>query len=292
MKIISIHLSLWLVFSLNIFVANGQKIADLPDADIKFSLVKWSFRTQTEMLCLDAKELGVTSIEMVDPEKWEIISKHGLKVAVADGADLGIERGFCNRDWHSVLKNQYTKILPLLSKKGIPQIVCYSGINTTLTNEEALLTCVEGLSPIVQLAEQYGIIITMELISSRNGSDPYVKQTFPFYQCDNIEWGVELCKKINSPNFKLLYDIWHMNDMGRDVKKDIEIYHNYISHYQIAGIPSRNGLRKSDPFNYREVMEAIKRTGYRGHIGLEPDRVEKDIRKTIKESIEILTIKE
>lgn len=291
MKRIPMHLSILLgclIFSLRPFYIIAQSTQTVKSGNIKFSLVKWSFRTQTALLCLDAKEAGVESIEFVDEEKWEIISNHGLTIAVADGADLGIERGFCNAEWHQALTQNYTKIIPLLSKKGIRQIVCYSGINTALSKEKALEVCVEGLTPLVKLAEQYGIIITMELLSSRESKELYVKQRFKYYQCDNVEWGVELCKKLNSPNFKLLYDIWHMNDMGRNVKEDIKTYHDYFSHYQIAGIPSRGGLKKNDRFNYGEIVETIKNTGYNGFIGIEPDRIEKDIRKTIKESIDIL----
>ena len=67
----------------------------------------------------------------------------------------------------------------------------------------------------------------MELLSSRNTEEIFTKQRFSYYQCDNPEWGVALCKKLNSPNFKLLYDVWHMNDMGRDIMSDIKKYHSY-----------------------------------------------------------------
>ena len=65
---------------------------------IGISLVKWSFRTQTAILCDMAKENGAVAIDMVDPEKWDIVKEKGLTVAMADGIDMGIERGFCARE--------------------------------------------------------------------------------------------------------------------------------------------------------------------------------------------------
>ena len=216
---------------------------------IGISLVKWSFRTQTAILCDMAKENGAVAIDMVDPEKWDIVKEKGLTVAMADGIDMGIERGFCDRRWHSSLIENYKRFIPLLAEKGIKQVVCYSGINTDLSDEEALEACVEGLKPLLDIAEKANVTLVMELLSSRNTEEIFTKQRFSYYQCDNPEWGVALCKKLNSPNFKLLYDVWHMNDMGRDIMSDIKKYHSYISHYHIAGIPERKGLNRTDPFN-------------------------------------------
>lgn len=189
---------------------------------IGISLVKWSFRTQTAILCDMAKESGAVAIDMVDPEKWDIVKGKGLTVAMADGIDMGIERGFCDRRWHPSLIENYKRFIPLLAEKGIKQVVCYSGINTDLSDEEALEACVEGLKPLLDIAEKANVTLVMELLSSRNTEEIFTKQRFSYYQCDNPEWGVALCKKLNSPNFKLLYDVWHMNDMGRDVMSDIK----------------------------------------------------------------------
>lgn len=255
---------------------------------IGISLVKWSFRTQTAILCDMAKENGAVAIDMVDSEKWDIVKEKGLTIAMADGVDMGIERGFCDRRWHSLLIENYKHFIPLLAEKGIKQVICYSGINTDLSAEEALEVCAEGLKPILDIAERANVTLVMELLSSRNTEEIFTKQRFSYYQCDNPEWGVALCKKLNSPNFKLLYDVWHMNDMGRDVMSDIKKYHAYISHYHIAGIPERKGLSRTDSFNYKQFMSLLKKVGYQGYVGIEPDRIEKKLKSTIQQSINLL----
>ncbi|GAB6007838.1 TIM barrel protein [Dysgonomonas reticulitermitis] len=256
--------------------------------NIKVSLVKWSFRTQTELLCQMAKGNHVAALEMVDTLKWDIVLKSGLQIAMADGADLGIERGFCDKRWHKELIDRYTCLLPKLQEKGIKQIVCYSGINTDLNDDEALDVCVQVMKPILEVAEKNGITLSMELISTQDTDEIFTKQRFKYYQCDNMEWAVSLCKKLNSPNFKLLYDVWHMQDMGRDIFDDIKKYHPYISHYHIAAYPKRNILNKEDKFDYNKLVNEIQKTGYKGYIGLELDRVELDLEKIIKQSMNIL----
>ena len=50
--------------------------------------------------------------------------------------------------------------------------------------------------------DQRGVVIQMELLNSRVDHKDYM--------CDRSSWGVELCKRLGSPNFKLLFDIYHM----------------------------------------------------------------------------------
>jgi len=270
-----------ILFACSLINVSGQN-------KIKVSLVKWSFRSQTELLCQMAKSAHAKALEMVDTLKWNLTLQNGLKIAMADGADLGIERGFCDKRWHKELIDRYTYLLPKLKEKGIKQIVCYSGINANLSEEEALEVCIQGLKPILEVAEKNGIIMSMELLSSQDTDEIFTKQRFKYYQCDNMEWAVALCKRMNSPNFKLLYDVWHMQDMGRDVFDDIKKYHPYISHYHIAAYPKRNILKKEDKFDYGKLVSEIQKTGYNGYIGVELDRVELDLEKTIKQSVNIL----
>ena len=50
-------------------------------------------------------------------------------------------------------------------------------------------------------------------------------------------WGVELCKAVGSPRFKLLYDIYHMQIMEGDVIRTIRDNNDYIAHYHTGGVP-------------------------------------------------------
>lgn len=254
----------------------------------KISLVKWGFRTQTSILCDIASGNGIGAIDMADPEKWETIIGKGLEVAVADGIDLGIERGFCDRRWHRELQQRYLHYLPLLAELGIKKAVCYSGICPGQTPHEALEICAEGLMPVVKLAEKLDITVIMELQSSRPGDNMFTAHSFEGYVCDNPEWGAELCDMIGSDHFRLLYDVWHMYDMGRDIYSDMEKFRNYIAHYHISGLKRRGIPSHDDPFDYSYFRLLLDRTGYDGYVGIEPDRIEKDIENAIRVSKNII----
>jgi len=117
------------------------------------------------------------------------------------------------------------------------------------------------LEKVVKLAEKYDVLISMELLNSKvNHKD---------YQCDKTPWGAALVEKLGSPNFKLLYDIYHMQIMEGDVIATIQQYHPYISHYHTGGVPGRNEINDTQELNYPAIIKAILATGYKGFVGQE-----------------------
>ncbi|MBZ0258272.1 TIM barrel protein, partial [bacterium] len=89
----------------------------------------------------------------------------------------------------------------------------------------------------------------MELLNS--------KVNHPGYMCDHTAWGVELCKRVGSPRFKLLYDIYHMQIMEGDLIRTIRDNIDYIAHFHTAGNPGRKDMDNFQELNYAGIMEAI-----------------------------------
>jgi len=271
---IILSLGLWLLISSGIPAQNP----------IRLSVVTWGFRCPFDFLCETAKQNGVSSLELLPPEKWERAKQNGMQVLVANGADLGVERGFCNPDFHAQLQERYFRFIPKASEAGIKMIICYSGIKPDISSEEAMKYCVEGLKPVIRYAEKYGVTIVMELISSNLSNALWWQHTFPHYACDNIVWGKMLADKIDSPNFKLLYDIWQMNNMGADIVDDIQKYHPYIALYHISGKDRKAISNTGGDIDYHAVFEAIRATGYTGFIGIEY-LIEKEIPESIRSAV-------
>lgn len=121
----------------------------------------------------------------------------------------------------------------------------------------------------MKIAEQHNILVQMELLNS--------KVDHKDYQCDHTAWGVKLAEKLGSPNFKLLYDIYHMQIMEGDVIATIRKHHKYIGHYHTGGVPGRNEIDDTQELYYPAIMKAIVETGYTGFVGQEfiPKRPDK-----------------
>jgi hydroxypyruvate isomerase len=122
----------------------------------------------------------------------------------------------------------------------------------------------------------------MELLNSRvNHHD---------YMCDRSAWGVELCKKLNSPRFKLLYDIYHMQIMEGDVIATIRASHEFFAHYHTGGVPGRAEIDETQELYYPAIMRAIAETGYQGYVAQEFVPKRSDPMDSLRQSVHICDV--
>ena len=156
-----------------------------------------------------ALDIGLQSIELLKPDEWPILKQHGLECAVATADFCSIPDGFNDRRNHAALQRQYPALIRQAANAGIPNVICFSGNRRGMKDDKGLENCARGLEPLVRLAEQAGVTIVMELLNS--------KVEHHDYMCDHTAWGVALVNKISSPNFRLLYDIYHMQIMEGNV---------------------------------------------------------------------------
>ncbi len=89
------------------------------------------------------------------------------------------------------------------------------------------------------------------------------------YMCSSTAWGVALCDALGSENFKLLYDIYHMQIEEGNVIQTIRDYHQYFGHYHTAGVPGRNEINDSQELNYPAIAKAVAATGFKGYFAQE-----------------------
>ncbi len=258
----------------------------LPEAlqgKINHSVCRWCYNgIPLEDLCKAAREIGITSIELVGPEEWPMLEKHGLTSALPWGAGLGIEKGFNNPEFHPELIESYEEMIPKVAAAGYKQIICFSGNRNGLDDQKGIENCAVGLKKLMPTAEKHGITMVMELLNS--------KVNHPDYQCDHTSWGVALCDLVGSEKFKLLYDIYHMQIMEGDVIATINKYNPYISHYHTGGVPGRNEIDETQELYYPAIMKAIVDTGYKGYVAQEFIPKRDDKIASLKQGVQICDV--
>jgi len=238
--------------------------------NVRHSVSKWCFGDYAlDDFCKICKEIGIESVELLDPKDWPVVQSNGMTVAMAQGAGLGIDRGFNDPALHDELYASYEKIIPLVAEAGLTNLICFSGRRAGVTDQQGWENCEKGLKRIVPIAEKHNVVVTMELLNSFGHKD---------YLCDHTLWGVELCKRVGSPNFKLLYDIYHMQIMEGNIIDNIRKYYTLFSHIHTGGNPGRNEIDETQELYYPAIMEAIVKTGYKGFVGQEfvpkqPDKI-------------------
>ncbi len=74
---------------------------------------------------------------------------------------------------------------------------------------------------------------------------------------DRTAWGVEVCRRVDSPRMKLLYDIDHMQIMEGDVIRTIRENIRHIGHFHTGGVPGRHELDDGQELNWRSIARAV-----------------------------------
>lgn len=257
-------------------LASGTSTTALK-GNIHHSVARWTFNfLSLEELCLVVKRLGFSAIDLVGPSEWHILKQHGIDSSMCNGAELNLEDGWGDAKFHKPLIENYRKHIDLVSDAGYKNLICFSGNARGKDPEEGLKNATKGLKKILAQAEKRGVILQMELFNS--------KVDHPDYFADNSAWGIELCKRLDSPNFKLLYDIYHMQISEGDIIRTIQTHHQYFGHYHTAGVPGRNEIDDTQELHYPAIVRAIQATGFKGYVAQEfmPKRA------TDKEKIESL----
>ncbi|WP_231463352.1 hydroxypyruvate isomerase family protein [Pedobacter sp. Leaf132] len=251
--------------------------------NINHAVCRWCFSSlDVETLCVEAKKLGITGIDLVGPADWPILKKHGLTSSMCNGAEINLVDGFNDKKFQDQLVKNYTEMIPLVAAAGYKNLICFSGNRRGKDDETGWNNCVEGLKKLIPLAEKHKVTLVMELLNSKvNHKD---------YQCDTTAWGVELCKRLNSENFKLLYDIYHMQIDEGNVISTIKSNHNYIAHYHTAGVPGRNEIDDTQELYYPAIMKAIVETGFKGFVAQEFIPKHADKLASLKQAISICDI--
>ena len=274
----------------NIYSNNEKnKKMNLLKGNINHSVCEWCYNLPLEDLAKEAKRIGLVGIDLIGAEGWDILKRHNLISTMCYGdlegkSTRSLTNGWCDKKYHEDLIFHYKRHIKLVSDANWTNLICFSGNRRDITDKQGLENCVEGLSKILPEAEKFGVIIHMELLNSKiNHKD---------YMCDNSNWGIELCKRLNSKNFKLLYDIYHMQVDEGDVIRTISKNHKYIGHYHTAGVPGRNEIDSSQELYYPAIMKAILKTGFKGFVAQEfiPKNKDRKGISSLEEAVKICDV--
>ena len=259
-----------------------KKIENLK-GNIKHSVCRWTYSfLSLDELCQEVKKIGFNAIDLVGPKEWPTLQKYGIFSSMCNGAEISIPNGWNDKQYHPSLIKSYTEHIDLVAKAGYKNLICFSGNKNKMDDETGLNNCVEGLKQIISIAEKKGVVIQMELLNS--------KVDHKDYMCDNHKWGVELCKRLGSENFKLLYDIYHMQIDEGDVIRTIQDNHHYFGHYHTGGVPGRHEINESQELYYPAIMKAILATGFKDYVAQEFIPIAKDKLASLKEAVNICDI--
>jgi hydroxypyruvate isomerase len=207
-----------------------------------------------------AAKMGLFGLDLVRRGDWDAVKKHGLVATMVPGAG-SIKKGLNDKSMHPKFLEEFKNNIKAAAEYKWPNVICMAGDREGISDEQGMDNCHTILKEAVKIAEDSGVTICMELLNS--------KVDHHGYMCDKSAWGFELCRRVNSPRFKLLYDIYHMQIMEGDLIATIRKNIDMIGHFHTAGVPGRHELDENQEIYYPAVMRAIADSGYQGYVAHE-----------------------
>ncbi len=268
----------------NILAAvKNQAASEALKGNIQHSACRWCYSSiPTATLAKNFKQLGMVGMDLVGPSEWKILKENNLISTMCNGAEISLTEGFNTVQYHDKLVKNYIEHINYVADAGYTNLICFSGNRKGMDDETGLKNCVTGLKKIMAVAEKRGVMIQMELLNSRVDHKDYM--------CDRSSWGVELCKRLGSPNFKLLFDIYHMQIDEGDIIHSIQTNHPYYGHYHTGGVPGRNEIDERQELYYPAIMRAILQTGFKGYVAQEFIPADKDPMVSLAAAIKICDV--
>lgn len=129
-----------------------------------------------------------------------------------------------------------------------------------LGGEEMYRSVLAGLKALAPLAEEAGVTLMLEPLNT------FVDH--PGYFLNRSELGAKLVRQVNSPNIRLLFDIYHMQVMEGNLIEGLKKNMDVIGHVHVADVPGRHEPGTGE-INYRNVINVLREAGFAGFVGME-----------------------
>jgi len=226
------------------------------------SVCQWCYpHLPVDQLAEYAASLGLKGVDLLKPDEYEIPRRYGLvcTMGYAGGGEIG--KALNRIENHAAIEDSFRANLPRAAKAGVANVITFSGNRAGMSDAEGARNTIAGLNRVKKIAEDNGVTICLELLNSKRDHHDYM--------CDHTVWGVGVIEEVNSPNVKLLYDIYHMQIMEGDLIDTIRQNVQWIGHFHTGGVPGRHELDDTQEIQWVAVMRAIAEAGFRGYVAHE-----------------------
>lgn len=249
--------------SLALWATTGLAATAAAPGRLKQSVSRWCYQDiPLDTLCAAAAKMGLQGIDLLQPAEYDVPRRYGLRCTMGYAADMmTIANGLNRRENHAAIEQAFRIGIPQAAKAGVPNVIAFSGNRRGLSDEEGAANTVIGLNRLKPIAEDHGVTICVELLNS--------KVDHADYMADHSAWGVRVCKAVNSPRVKLLYDIYHMQIMEGDLIDTIRKNIAWFGHFHTGGVPGRHNLDDTQEVNWRAVARSIADLRFDGYFAHE-----------------------
>jgi len=234
---------------------------------IRQSIMGWTYNPMpTPELARLCRDIGLVAMEGVGREHYAMIRELGLQISLV--GSHGYTNGPCSRANHEAVVRSLREGIDVAVECGCSRVITFTGMREPgLSDEQGQRNCLEAWKEVIGYAAEKRIILCLEHLNSRDSSHPM--KGHPGYFGDHVDVCADLVRRMNSPQFKLLFDIYHVAIMDGDVIRRIRQHRDIIGHVHTAGVPGRGELDDTQEINYPAVLRALLEIGYTGYVAQE-----------------------
>lgn len=234
---------------------------------IRQSIMGWTFDPMpTPDLARLCKEIGLVAMEGVGREHYPMIRELGLEISLV--GSHGFAEGPVNRTNHPKVVRALREAIDVAVQARSTKVITFTGMREPgITTEVGANNCVDAWKQVIGYAEEKKVTLCLEHLNSRDSSHPM--KGHPGYFGDHVDFCLDLVKRVASPNFKLLFDIYHVAIMDGDIIRRLRENRELIGHVHTAGVPGRAELDDTQEINYPAVMRTLLDIGYTGYVAQE-----------------------
>ena len=244
----------------------GSAMAQAPGPEIKRvagkgrinqSASRWCYGKLTlDQLCAAGVKIGLKGIDLLGPRAFPTLKKYGLICTMTSGGSDLIDK-----KKHKAAISGIRGSIEANAECGYPNVIALAGYGKGMSDDVGIANTVEALKAVASMAEKKKVNVCIEYLNS--------KVDHKGYMFDKMSWGVEVCKRVGSPNVKILYDIYHAQIMEGDIIRTIRRHKDVIGHYHTGGNPGRNEIDETQELYYPAIMRAIADSGFEGYVAHE-----------------------
>lgn len=229
------------------------------------SCIEWQF---TEAGELDARlrAAKAAGFELAEFHLWRDKPVDALATALAEtgmrltGVCVDPRRSIVDPAEREEMVAAVRETIAATEQLGKPDLIVASGFRIEgLSEDEHFANAVTALRAAADVAEEAGVTLLLEPLNTRLFAAMYLVST---------KLGLDLVEAVNSPNLRLLYDVWHSAVMGETMAEVLAGRIHLVAHVQVADMDDRHEPGTGS-LDWTQVMQTLQDLGYSGAIGLE-----------------------
>jgi hydroxypyruvate isomerase len=239
-----------------------------------------------EERCRILARIGFKGVDLPTAQQVPILKQYGLTPVLMTGTGTSFQDGLIRKELHSRFEEAFHAGIDMCTEVGSPNLIGLPGERRGMSYEEAGDNAVAILNRVKGYAEQRGVTLCMEITNSKVAVDQRTDQVF-----NHLAWGLEVCRKVNSPRVKIVYDMYHVQIADGDVTRNLRDNFDFVCHIHVAGVPSRMEIDDTQELNYRFIANAIADLGYAGFVAHEyRPGLGRDPIKSLEQCFEIMNV--